>query len=94
MLAENGFIGIVLMLMFIYYFFKFNKKRLDEYNYLIFKIITWFTILLSLTEPVWQNGMFTVFYIMNLLFIYSKNNIYRINKKWCYIEPKIKEMIE
>ena len=82
MLAENGFIGMILMFSFIYYFFKFNKQRLDEYNYIIFKIITWFAILLSLTEPVWQNGMFTVFYTMNLLFIYSKNNIYRENGKW------------
>jgi hypothetical protein len=86
MLAENGFLGMIIIFIFIYYFFNFNKKRLDEYNYLIFKIITWFAILLSLTEPVWQNGMFTVIYVMNLLFIYTKNNIYRQNKKWVYHE--------
>lgn len=88
MLAENGFIGMVLMSIFIYYFFKFNKKRLDDYNYLIFKIITWFSLLLSITEPVWQNGMFTVIYAVNLLFIYSKNNLYRINKKWVKLYSK------
>lgn len=86
MLAENGFIGMLLMFSFIYYFFKFNKKKLDPYNYIVFKIITWFAILLSLTEPVWQNGLFTVIYVMNLLFIYTKNNIYRQNKMWVYHE--------
>ena len=88
MLAENGFIGMVIIIVFVYCFFKFNKANLDEYNYIIFKIITWFTLLLSFTEPVWQNGMFTVIYTINLLFIYSKNNIYRINKKWVLLYPK------
>ncbi len=86
MLAENGFFGMLLMFSFVYYFFKFNKKKLDSYNYIIFRIITWFAILLSLTEPVWQNGMFTVIYVMNLLFIYTKNNIYRQNGKWVSYE--------
>ena len=77
MLAENGFIGLLFIFSFVYYFFRFNRKLLDPYNYLIFKIITWFTILLSLTEPVWQNGMFTVIYVINLLMIYirKKQNI-------------------
>jgi hypothetical protein len=86
MLAENGFIGTLLIFSFIYYFFKINKRRLDDYNYLIFKIITWYAIILSLTEPVWQNGMFTVIYVINLLFIYTKNNIYRENGKWIAYE--------
>jgi len=86
MMAENGFIGMLLMFSFIYYFFKFNRNRLDPYNYLIFKIITWFAILLSLTEPVWQNGMFTVVYVINLLFIYTKNNLYRDSRKWVAYE--------
>lgn len=72
MLAENGFIGMMTTMSFIYYFFKFNKTRLDSYNYMIFKTITWFAILLSLTDPVWQNGMFTVIYIINILYIYKK----------------------
>jgi hypothetical protein len=88
MLAENGFIGILLIGLFIYYFFRFNKNRLDSYNYIIFKIITWFTLLLSLTEPAWQNGMFTVFYVINLLIIYTKNNVFRINNKWVRLESK------
>ncbi|MFA5921273.1 MAG: hypothetical protein WC856_08270 [Methylococcaceae bacterium] len=87
MLAENGFIGMLLMSLFIYYFFKFNKNRLDSNNYIIFKMLTWFAILLSFTEPVWQNGMFTVFYTVNILFIYSKNNIYRENGRWVKYEP-------
>ncbi|MCF6330764.1 MAG: hypothetical protein L3I99_04375 [Sulfurimonas sp.] len=82
MLAENGFFGIFLMFLFIYYFFKFNKQRLDSYNYEIFKMITIFTILLSLTEPNWQNGLYTVFYVINLLYIYTKNNLYREKRKW------------
>ncbi len=86
MMAENGFIGILLMFSFIYYFFKFNKNRLDNYNYIVFKIITWFAILLSLTEPAWQNGIFTVIYVINLLFIYATNNIYRENGKWVTCE--------
>jgi len=86
MLAENGFFGIFLMFLFIYYFFKFNKQRLDSYNYELFKIITIFTILLSLTEPNWQNGLFTVFYVINLLYIYTKNNLYREKGKWVKYE--------
>lgn len=88
MLAENSFIGMLLIGIFIYYFFKFNKNRLDSYNYITFKIITWFTLLLSLTEPAWQNGMFTVFYVINLLIIYSKNNVFRINNKWVRLGNK------
>lgn len=82
MLAENGFIGMVLIGLFIYYFFKFNKYRLDWYNYQIFKIITIFTILMSITEPAWQNGLYSVFYVINLLFIYTKNDVYRENGQW------------
>ena len=82
MLAENGFIGIFLMFLLIYYFFKLNKAKLDTYNYMIFKIITWFALLLSITEPVWQNGLFTVMYTINLLLIYTRNNQYRIAGKW------------
>ncbi len=82
MLAENGFIGMILIGLFIYYFFKFNKYRLDWYNYQIFKIITIFTLFMSITEPAWQNGLYTVFYVINLLFIYTKNDMYREKGKW------------
>jgi len=82
MLAENGFIGMIIIFLFIYYFFKFNKRKLDPYNYIIFKILTIFTILLSITEPNWQNGLFSVFYIINLLYIYTKNNQYKVKGKW------------
>ena len=88
MLAENGFIGMVLIGLFIYYFFKFNKNRLDWYNYQIFKIITIFTLLMSITEPAWQNGLYSVFYVINLLFIYTKNNLYRENGNWVHILNK------
>ena len=83
MLAENGFIGMILIGIFLYYFFQFNKNRLDWYNYEIFKILTIFTILISLTEPAWQNGLYTVFYVINLLFIYTKNGQY-IRQKEIY----------
>ena len=82
MLAENGFIGMLLISMFIFYYFRFNKMRLDPYNYSVFKTLTWFTIILSLTEPVWQNGMFTVFYVINLLLIYTKNGFFIYRGKW------------
>ncbi|GIT98459.1 hypothetical protein [Sulfurovum sp. TSL1] len=86
MLAENGFMGMVLIGLFIYYFFKFNKNRLDWYNYQIFKIITIFTLFMSITEPAWQNGLYSVFYVINLLFIYTKNDLYRENGKWVRYE--------
>ncbi len=73
LIAENGFIGMIPLLIFIYYFFQFNKVRLNTYYYNIFSLLTWFTLLLSLTEPVLQNGLFTVFYVINILFIYIKD---------------------
>jgi len=82
LMAESGFIGMILVVAFIINFFKYNKKRLDIHGYRIFKVITFFAILLSLTEPVWQNGFFTTFYISCLLYIYSKNNKFRINGRW------------
>lgn len=82
MLAEGGFIGMVIIILFLFYFFKFIKDYLDWYNYQIFKIITGFTIILSLTEPVWQNGLFASFYVVNLLLIYTKNNEFRKSGGW------------
>ena len=87
-IAENGLLGISILVIFIYYFFKFNKRRLDPYNYKIFKIITWFTILISLTEPVWQNGMFTVFFVINILYIYTKNNFRKCNGDWIFTKEE------
>ncbi|MBQ0831297.1 hypothetical protein [Marinobacter sp.] len=82
MLAENGFFGMILITVFINYYFKLNRARLDSYNYIVFKIITWFSILLSLTEPVWQNGMFTASYLINVLYIYTKNDVFRVGGVW------------
>ncbi|MGE8152645.1 hypothetical protein ACQKP5_15530 [Pseudomonas vancouverensis] len=82
LMAESGFIGMVLVIAIIINFFKYNKNKLDVHGYRIFKVITSFAILLSLTEPVWQNGFFTTFYVSCLLYIYSKNNKFRINGKW------------
>ncbi|WP_338922366.1 hypothetical protein V0M98_08715 [Pseudomonas silesiensis] len=81
-IAESGFIGFVLAIFIIKEFFNYNKKHLDSYNYKIFKIITYFALILSITEPVWQNGFFTTFYTSSLLYIYSKNYRYKINGAW------------
>lgn len=78
MLAENGFLGMVIMFVFIFYFFKFNKVRLGAGNYLIFKIITWFILLLSIIEPVWQNGMLAVTYSMNILYLHCRDRSVRV----------------
>jgi len=86
MFAENGFFGMILICSIIYFFFRINHKMLDKHNYNIFKVITWFAILLSITEPVWQNGTFTVIYTINMLFIYSKNNLYRMDGKWVRLD--------
>ena len=82
LMAESGFIGMILVTAIIVNFFRYNKKRLDIHGYRIFKVITYFAILLSLTEPVWQNGFFATFYSSCLLYIYSKNNKFRINGRW------------
>lgn len=82
LMAESGFIGMVLVIAIIINFFKFNKNRLDIHGYRIFKVITFFAILLSLTEPVWQNGFFATFYTSCLLYIHTKNNKFRINGRW------------
>lgn len=82
LMAESGFIGMILVIALIVNFFRYNKNRLDVHGYRIFKVITFFAILLSLTEPVWQNGFFATFYISCLLYIYSKNNKFRIDGKW------------
>ena len=79
--AENGFIGFLLIIIFIYYYFKFFKKFFYDYNYQVFKVITWFTIILSLTEPNWQNGMYSVFYLITLLYIYAKNYKFKAKKE-------------
>lgn len=80
LLAENGFIGTFIAGVFIWNFFSYNKEKLDPHNYKIFKIISYFAILLSLTEPVWQNGLFSTFFTISILYIYTKNNKYIIEK--------------
>ncbi|MCY1459474.1 hypothetical protein D9M71_769540 [compost metagenome] len=81
-IAESGFIGLVLAALIIKEFFNYNKRHLDSYNYKVFKIITYFALILSITEPVWQNGFFTTFYTSSLLYIYTKNHRYKINGVW------------
>jgi hypothetical protein len=81
-IAESGFIGLVLATLIIKEFFNYNKRNLDPYNYKVFKIITYFALILSITEPVWQNGFFTTFYTSSLLYIYTKNYRYKINGVW------------
>ena len=81
-LAENGFIGSLFAFAFIYYFVRFNKSMLDSYSYEIFKILTLFTIIVSLIGPAWQNGLYTVFYVINVLLIYTRNNQYKEGGKW------------
>ena len=81
-MAENGFIGVVFLGAFVFFFFRFNKKILDAYNYTVFCLITWFTLLLSVIDPVFQNGMYTVFYAMNLLMLYGRNNMVKMNRRW------------
>ncbi|GAB4270268.1 MAG: hypothetical protein Kow0029_06840 [Candidatus Rifleibacteriota bacterium] len=72
-MAENGFIGMAFIVGMIFYFFKFNKERLSKRNFFVFKIITLYAVFLSFTEPAWQNGYFTIFYVVNMLHIYAVN---------------------
>ena len=89
LLAESGFFGFMIISRLIFTFFKYNKTHLDSHNYQIFKVITIFALILSLTEPVWQNGFFTTFYVSCLLYIYIKNNKYKVLDKWCYFDSKM-----
>lgn len=82
LIAESGFIGAILTVALIKSFFDFNRKNLDTHNYKIFKVLTFFALILSITEPVWQNGFFTTFYIICMLFIYTKNNQYISSGAW------------
>lgn len=70
-LAESGFFGLIIIIFIISDFYKINKRLLIAENYAVFKIITAFAIILSLTEPVWQNGFFTTFYTISLLYIHK-----------------------
>lgn len=80
--AEIGFIGCLLYAMLIVSYIRFNRRLLDTHNFRIFKILTTFAIILSITEPVWQNGFFTTFFTVCILYIYTKNNLYRVNGTW------------
>lgn len=81
-MAEGGLVGMFFVVFGINEFFRFNKSNLDFHNYQAFKIITFFAILLSITEPVWQNGLFTTFYTTCLLYMYTKNNKYKTAVGW------------
>ncbi|MDD3934902.1 hypothetical protein [Rhodoferax sp.] len=87
LLAETGFVGFITFSFLIFTYFKYNKYYLDNSNYQIFKVITYFALILSITEPVWQNGFFTTFYISCLLFIYTKNDKYKVLNKWHFFDP-------
>ncbi len=69
-LAENGFIGLLIFLLFLFLYFRFLEKRLSKKGYDFLKLLVFITLLLSLTEPVMQNGLYAVFY--NILILKTK----------------------
>ncbi len=66
-LAENGFFGLLIFLLFLRFYFKFFKKYLNKRGYSFLKIIVFLTLLLNLTDPVTQNGLYSIFYSIFLL---------------------------
>ncbi len=69
-LAENGFLGFLIFLAFLFFYFKFFKTRLPKKGYILLTLLVFTTFLLSLTEPVMQNSLYTVFY--NIFILKSK----------------------
>ena len=77
LLAEGGVIGFLFVFSIIRELFRKVGSLTNSSSFIIFKIITIFTVLLSITEPVWQNGLFTSFYSISVLYILCQQSKFK-----------------
>lgn len=67
--AELGFIGLLFVFSLTYLLMDLCSKVTSVSNFKIIKLLTVYMLLLSITEPVLQNGFFTVFYCISVLYV-------------------------
>ena len=73
--AENGFLGLIIIIMFIRKINASIKSLFDSKSYEIYLVLISFSLILTISEPIMQSGFFTVFFIINLLKIHSNRPI-------------------
>lgn len=72
-IGENGFIGFTMLIVMITLIFRqFKYIYTINYFFVISKILLIFMIILTFTEPIFENGLFISYFIISLLFIYIK----------------------
>lgn len=71
MMAENGFVGMILLLLVVVQFYKSAGAMMPFAAFPILKILTGYAVLLSFTEPAWQNGLFSAFFAINIAYVAS-----------------------
>ena len=70
-LAENGVLGLLIMFFFIKKINFLFKKIFNNQMYKIYMLLISYSLLLTISDPINQNGFFTVFFILSLLKLYS-----------------------
>jgi hypothetical protein len=75
LLAENGFVGIVVMILVMIYFSKYLAARVNANGKGILDVLAITMVLWSVTEPVIQNGIFTVIYTTLIVYVVSKYKV-------------------
>jgi hypothetical protein len=68
-LGENGWLGFVMLILILRVYLKKIKSLLNESGKKHIMVIFIFTLLMSITEPVFQNGIFTVIYSFSILYV-------------------------
>ena len=74
-IAENGFIGFLIIVGLITGINTSFKALFTVTNYKIYYILILFTLLLTFSEPIAQSGFYTVFFMVNLLKINFNKNL-------------------
>jgi hypothetical protein len=75
LLAENGFVGIAVMILVMIYFSKYLAARVNANGKGILDVLVITMVLWSVTEPVIQNGIFTVIYTTLIVYVVSKYKV-------------------
>jgi hypothetical protein len=73
LLAEYGFIGIVLIILFIIYFYRFFKYHFPNLSS-IFLVIYSYLLIITLFAPAIMNDMTSCFFTINVLYMLTYNN--------------------
>jgi hypothetical protein len=73
LLAENGFFGIIVMILIVYYLYQLMIRQLNQNGVAILRVLFVTMAIWSITEPVIQNGIFTVIFSSLCMYIISEN---------------------